>query len=200
MTPSVFTTDAVAWAVFAAAISVITKVAYDLFTHWRSRRSIAGGLAGEIGAYYRIWHDYDLAAGLRRHTTESRADRQDWLRSFPAPPTGHPVFDRVSDRLSLLSPDNVQRTSEAYNLVTGMRLLLAGLALPGFVEASDSLQTARLTTMATMLDKEMLRFPGTVARLETASRLFPVRLWRWITKTDGRQLDPKAEEPQISAG
>ena len=200
MTTTAFTPDAVAWAVFAAAISVITKVAYDLFTHWRSRRSVAGGLAGEIGAYYRIWHDYGLAAGLRQHATENRTDRQDWLRSFPAPPTGHPVFDKVSDRVCLLSPDNVQRVSEAYNLVTGMRVLLAGLAMTGFVEASDGLQTTRLTTMATMLDKEMPKLPGTVARLETASRRLPVRLWRRITKTDGRHLDPKADGSQTSPG
>ena len=200
MTTTAFTTDAVAWAVFAAAISVITKVAYDLLTHWRSRRSVAGGLAGEIGAYYRIWHDYDLAAGLRRHATESRGDRQDWLRSFTAPPTGHPVFDKISDRVCLLSPDSVKRISEAYNLVTSMRVLLTGLATPGFIEASDGMQTARLIAMATMLDKEMTHLPGTIARLETASRRFPVRLWRQITKTDGRHLDPRAAEPQPSAG
>jgi len=200
MATTAFTTDAVAWAVFAVAVSIITKVANDLFIHWRTRRSIAGGLAGEIGAYYRIWHDYDLAAGLARHAAESRADRQDWLRSFPVPPTGHPVFDKVSDRLCLMSPDNVQRASEAYNLVTGMRVLLAGLALPGFLEASDGQQAERLTTMATILNKEMVRLPGTVARLDTASRLLPVRAWRWVTKTDGRHLDPKADEPQTSAG
>jgi len=113
MTTTAFTPDAFAWAVLAAAISVITKVAYDLLTHWRSRRSVAGGLAGEIGAYYRIWHDYGLAAGLRLHATESRTDRQDWLWSVPAPPTGRPVFDKVSDRVCLLSPDNVQRVFEA---------------------------------------------------------------------------------------
>ena len=47
MTTTAFTPDAVAWAVFAAAISVITKVVNDLLTHWRSRRSVAGGLAVE---------------------------------------------------------------------------------------------------------------------------------------------------------
>jgi hypothetical protein len=162
-------------------------------TYWRTRRSVAGALAGEIGAYYRLLSTNDLAGGLRTHATAPRADRRDWARSLPATPTGHPVFDKMSDRIGMLSSQNAQRISEVYNLVTSMRILLAGFTLPGFIDASDRMQAARLAITADLLDKEILRFPGTIARLDTASRLLPVRPWRWINKKDGRQLDPKVE-------
>src|ERR1700722_9958925 len=114
-------------------MAIVGKMAFDEYDRYRLRRGVAAGLAGEIRAYIELLQPATLAANLRRLASFPRPDRLAGLSAFGPLPNSHPVFDRVADRIGLLSVDIALQISKFYNVVTGFRLLASGVSTERFM-------------------------------------------------------------------
>ena len=106
-------------ALFTAALALLGKIGFDLWGRQRDRRGLAGALAGEIGAYLDLLNGDTLSAAYRQIAALDRDLRVGRLRSLPALPTTHPVFDKVAEKLGTLPHAAAYGVSRFYNVVTG---------------------------------------------------------------------------------
>jgi hypothetical protein len=165
--------ESLATAFFIAALALVGKVLFDEWNRQHERRSIAGGLAGEISAYLSFFERRDAAAAYRKIAALPREDRRRRLAAFPQLPSGHPVFDTVAGKLGMLSAAHAHDVSRIYNIVTGMRLLLTNLSSPKFLDADDEYQKAMLENIAATIDQEVPTARSLVTALEEVAREKP---------------------------
>jgi hypothetical protein len=157
-------------AIGTAAAGFVIKIFLDVMAEHGARKAIAAALAGELGAYLRLMQPVKTFESLRELTRSPHAHRVAALRgAFSLLPSGHPVFDRIADKIGTLSPDAARRVSEAYNIITSSRLLLASLSSEAFLQASDELQKTKITVMTNMVEPEIEGIGHTIRLLENLS-------------------------------
>lgn len=143
---------------------------HDLRTEHQAKKAVAAALAGELSAYLRLSQPEQLAKALKIIAKMPYDERIIRLRGLFILPTGHPVFDRLADKIGGLSPEAARGVSEAYNIFTGMRLMLTGISSELFLQATDEMQINRITVMANMFAEEIEGMRRTVTLLDRLSR------------------------------
>jgi hypothetical protein len=184
--------EALTTAFFIAALALFGKIFFDLWNRHQERLSIAGALAGEIGAYISFFKSGGAADGYRKLATIPPDVRRRILAAFPPVPSGHPVFDKVAGRLGLLSASQARKVSVFYNVVTGTRLLITNLFSPAFLAADDEVQKSILEQIARLTDQHLPSSEMLVTELESASQerlLAP--MWEIASNLRRRFLAPK---------
>jgi hypothetical protein len=161
---------AIVLAVVTGAIGFVAKVSLDIRAEHEARKAVAAALAGELGAYLRRSRPEQTAENIKALATVPYEQRNVILRGLLSLPVGHPVFDRVADKIGGLSPEAARGISEAYNIITCARLLLMSISSEAFLEVPDHVQIARITVMADLFTKEIEGMRRTVALLERLSR------------------------------
>jgi len=157
-------------AVVTGVIGFLTKIGIDIRAEHQARKAIAAALAGELGAYLRLSQPERTVENVKTFAKIPYDERIVRLRGLPSPPSGHPVFDRVADKIGSLSPEAARGISEAYNIITGARLLLAYMSSDPFLQAPDQVQVILITVMTDMFAQEIEGMRRTVALLDRLSR------------------------------
>jgi hypothetical protein len=157
-------------ALITATMALVAKIIFDAFDRYRLRQGVAAGLAGEIRAYIELLQPEKMSAALRAFARLPRAERIIKLSAFGPLPSSHPVFDKVADRIGLLSVDIALDISKFYNVVTGFRLLATGASTERFLNLPDEIQTAQLEFVAAGIEKYILGSATLTAQLEAMAR------------------------------
>ena len=173
--------SSLATALFTAALALVGKIGFDVWTRYREYRGIAGALAGELSAYVDFLKPETTPAKFRSLAALDREQRLDWLRTYPPLPTSHPVFDKVVEKTGIFPFRVARGVSRTYNLVTGIRLLLSSMTTPGFLEASDAVQQGRLIVVAEALGHEGPAARDLIAMLHYISQQ---SFWRYVRGGD----------------
>jgi hypothetical protein len=129
-----------------------------------------GGLAGEVGSYLRLSQPKRTVESIKLLAKIPYDERIIRLRGLFSLPSGHPVFERVADKIGSLSPDAARGMSEASNIIAGARLMLTVMSSESFLQASDEVQVTRITAMADMFTREIDGMRRAVILLERLSR------------------------------
>jgi hypothetical protein len=163
------------WTIIAALVAGLVgfaaKIGNDIRTEHEARKSIAAALAGELGAYLRLAEPENTAANIKSLAKRSYADRIALLPGlFSNLPAGHPVFDKVADKIGSLSPEAARGVSEAYNIITGMRLHMAHISSADFIAKPDGMQVAWLDRVPDFYLREVAGMRNTVVLLDSISR------------------------------
>jgi hypothetical protein len=138
-----------ATAFFTATLALLGNIFVSVLGRHRERRSIAAALAGEIGAYIRHINPSTTVESYRKVAAFDHAMRRRRLNSMPQRlPDNHPVFDKVADKIGLLPVAEAEDVSSLYNVITGMRLMIAGLSSEEIANADDEVQIAYLNSIA----------------------------------------------------
>lgn len=162
------------WAIVLAIVTgvfgFLAKIGLDIRTEHQARKAIAAALAGELGAYLRLSDPERTAEHIKAIAKMPYVERIIRLRGLFSLPSGHPVFDRVADKIGSLSPEAARGISEAYNIISGARLLLESMSSDAFLQAPDEVQVARITVMADRFAQEIKGMRSTAALLDRLSR------------------------------
>jgi len=161
---------AIVLAVVTGVIGFLAKLGLDIRAEHQARKAVAAALAGELGAYLRLSQPERTAENIKTLARIPYEQRVISLRGLFSLPSGHPVFDRVADKIGGLSPEAARGISEAYNIITCARLLLGSLSSESFLSAPDQVQVIRITVMAEMFTKEIEGMRRTIALLDHLSR------------------------------
>jgi hypothetical protein len=161
---------AIVLAVVTGVIGVLTKIGLDIRAEHQARKAVAAALSGELGAYLRLSQPERTVEHIKTFAKIPYDERVKLLRGLFSLPSGHPVFDRIADKIGGLSPEAARGVSEAYNIITGARLLLMAMSSDPFLEAPDHMQVARITAMADMFAQEIEGMRKTVTLLDRLSR------------------------------
>jgi hypothetical protein len=161
---------AITLVVVTGVIGFLTKIVLDIRAEHQARKAVAAALAGELGAYLRLSQPEQTVENIKALTKIPYEERVILLRGLFSLPSGHPVFDRIADKIGSLSPEAARGVSEAYNIITGARLLLVSISSDTFLQAPDHLQIARITVMTDMFAKEIAGMRRTIAVLDRLSR------------------------------
>jgi len=176
------TSAALANALLVAALALVGKIAYDAWVRFDLRRGVAGALAGEIGAYVEIILAMDLDATLLAWVNIPVEKREGILRAMAPLPTGHPVFDKIADKLTLLPSEQSISISRFYNAVTSMRLLMMNMRSAEFVALQPDVQNANFRIVATIVGREFRSARDTLLpalrALADETALKAIR-WKW---------------------
>ncbi len=157
--------ESISAALYTAALALFGKVAFDAWTRSRERRTIAAGLAGEIGAYLDLLNPQQHGQNLRTWAAADPEIRAAMLKAIPPLPTNHPIFDAVAGKIGHLTPDQAKGVSRIYNVVTGMRLLMAGMSSDAFAALPENIQSFQLEYIAKLIEDEELRTKRLIADL-----------------------------------
>jgi hypothetical protein len=157
-------------ALFTATIALLGKLVFDAWDRYRQRQGIAASVAGEMRAYMELLEPQKMASHIRLLLTLPRETRLVALSAFGPLPQTHPVFDKVADKIGLLSIDIALEISKFYNVVTGMRLLASGLSTERFMNLPDNMQTAQLGFCLSALEKHFPAGAKLADRLEVIAR------------------------------
>jgi hypothetical protein len=160
---------AIVLAVVTGVIGFLSKIVLDIRTEHQARKAVAAALAGELGAYLRLSQPEQTVENIKALTKVPYDERVILLRGLFSLPSGHPVFDRIADKIGGLSPEAARGISEAYNIITGARLLLASMSSDTFLQAPDQVQVARITVMTDMFAQEIEGMRRTIALLDRLS-------------------------------
>jgi hypothetical protein len=161
---------AIVLAVVTGVIGVLTKIGLDIRTEHQARKAVAAALAGELGAYLRLSQPERTAETIKALAKIPYAERVVLLRGLFSLPSGHPVFDRLADKIGCLSPEAARGISEAYNVITCARLLLVSMSSDAFLQAPDQVQVTRITVMSDMFAQEIEGMRNTITLLDRLSR------------------------------
>lgn len=153
----------------ATAFALVAKIVADQWNRHSDRRSIAGALAGEVSAYMKQLDPLKFANNFRKIAESDEISRRRCLRSLPKTPSGHPVFDKVADKIGLLPAAEAEEISSFYNVITGFRVLVSGLSDDRFVTADGEVQIALLNTIADKICEETTNVPELIDRLREIS-------------------------------
>jgi hypothetical protein len=161
-------------AFFTAALALIGNIVLSFWRLDQDRRGVAAALAGEIGAYMRLLDPPTFAVDLRQMAASDRARRQRVLRSLPATQLGHPVFDKVADKIGLLPVAAAEDVSDIYNTIIGTLAIMSHLSTNAFIDADDEIQGIQLRGLADRIERETRDARDLLERLTLISR----RGWR----------------------
>jgi len=157
-------------AVIAGLIAFLAKLWHDLRLEHQARKALAAALSGELGAYLRLLQPERTMENIKLLTAAPYDKRIAALRGAFNLPSGHPVFDRVADKIGTLSTEAARGVSEAYNIVTGGRLALMALSSDVFLQSSDEIQVIRIRVVADMFIEQIDGVRQTIAMLDRLSR------------------------------
>lgn len=170
--------SSIAWAIWGAALSLIGKVAFDIWTriskYRADRKSVAAALAGEIGGYLVTLNPDVTAPRYRAIAALDRETRVRKLAAFPPLPTGHPAYDKLADKVGVLPPHLTREISRIYNVVTGVRLLIMHFHTPAFLAADDEYQTGLIEQVAVAMEDHTPAAREAVRQLEEIALLPPL--------------------------
>ena len=168
----------IACAIGAASLSVIGKIAFDVYSKWSQhrtdQRAIAAAIAGEIGGYLAALNPEVTAPRYRVLAALDRETRVRKLAAFPPVATGHPAYDKLSDKVGLLPPHLTREISRIYNVVTGMRLLIMHFRTAEFLAADDDYQRALIEQVAIAMEYHVPAAREAVKQLEEIALLPPL--------------------------
>jgi hypothetical protein len=163
--------SAVVVAIIAGLVAFLTKLGLDELTEHRARSAVAAALSGELGAYLRLIRPEQTIENIKTIAATPYDARIVALRgAFLSLPTGHPVFDRVADKIGTLSPEAARGVSEAYNITTSARLWLGSLSSESFLAAPDNVQVIQITAMVGVFGGEVGGMRQTIDLLDHISR------------------------------
>ena len=163
------------WSVTAAGlIGFLSKAYLDAWSRNQEKRSIAAALAGELSAYLILLDAPVSFPAFRAMLALERDARITVFSSFPSPPVNHPVFDKVVDRIGILSTEDARDVSRIYNVMTNFRLIMAGMSSAAFKGAPDALHFARVETLLTLMEREL---PIARALIDRLNRTANTRAW-----------------------
>jgi hypothetical protein len=179
------TSAALGNALLVAALALVGKVAYDAWVRFDQRRGVAGAFVGEIGAYVEIILGMNLEANLSAWTNIPAEKRATILKAIAPLPTGHPVFDKIADKLMHLPPQQSIGISRFYNAVTSMRLLMMNMRSTEFIALDPEMQNANFRIVATIVGHE---FRSARDKLLPALQALANETVLKATQRKGRQL------------
>jgi hypothetical protein len=107
-------------------------------------------------AYIELLGPEKIVSHVREIAGLPRPDRLTRLSAFGPLPNSHPVFDKVADRIGLLSIDVALQISKFYNVVTGFRLPASGASTDRFMNLPDGVQISQLEFVAAGIEKYIL--------------------------------------------
>lgn len=161
---------AIALAIVTAAIGFIAKLGHDVWAEHQARKAIAAAIGGELSAYIRLLQPEKTIENFKHLAAMDHETRKAVLPGLFNLPTGHPVFDRVADKIGLLAPDAARGISEAYNIITSGRLMVSSFSSNPFINLPDPVQKIRIETLAEMFIGEIEGIRRTITLLESLSR------------------------------
>ena len=156
-------------ALLTATIALVGKIGFDSWARYRERQGIAASLAGEIQMYLHFAGKPGLVTILRGLAGANREERLRGLMVFGELPKGHPVFDRVADKIGLISVDVAFELSKIYNVVTSMRLMISQFSSDRFITLSDEQQAEMITPVADGIETYLIPAGALVVRLQQIS-------------------------------
>ena len=158
-------------AVVSAGLGFLSKGVLDIWTERKARKVVATAIGGELGAYLELLRPEQTVQNVKTIATLPYEERVARLRGqFSHLPSGHPVFDRVADKIGTLPPNVALKVFAAYNIITSARLLLGSLSSEEFLAQSDDVQVGRIKTLASMFEQEIEGMRETVVSLNKLSR------------------------------
>jgi hypothetical protein len=164
--------DAFAAAIGTAALALLSKVFYDFWSRWREQRGIAAALAGELRAHLSFVKP-DMPEHFRQTTKVERSVRMSRFRALPKPTAGFPVFDKIADKIGLLTPQEAAGVSAMYSLITAFRTHTGNLSSESFLASDDAYHTVILTILADMIDDNLPKAKELLEQLDkTANQGF----------------------------
>ncbi|HEX3974255.1 MAG TPA: hypothetical protein VHX19_23180 [Stellaceae bacterium] len=162
-----------------AALALIGNIVFGLWNRFSERRSIAAALAGEIGAYVTLLDPETSSANYRKLAAFEYALRKQRLRSLPKTPVGHPVFDKVADKIGLLPTTESLDVSSIYNVVSGFRIIISNLSSDQIADAEDVVQSAMIIRVAETIEKYSPSARDLVDRLK---RISNENFWQFLKR------------------
>jgi hypothetical protein len=90
-------------AVITAAVGFVFKIYLDLRSEHQAENALAAALAGELHAYLRLSKPELTLERIGTLVELPYERRVSVLTGLFSLPSGHPVFDRVSDKIGLLT-------------------------------------------------------------------------------------------------
>jgi hypothetical protein len=160
-------------AFLTAAIALVGKVIFDSWGRYRDRQGVASALAGETQAYIVFLKRRMLLESLHILIAASREDRLSGLRVFGQLPASHPVFDRVADRIGLLSVETAFELSKLYNSVSRLRLIMSELSSDRFIALLDDQQIEIIEQLVVGIEEHIMPAQSLVDHLKaTAAQSF----------------------------
>ena len=156
-------------ALAVAALGFFANVVLDLWKRHRERCAIAAAIAGELGAYLDLIKVDETPNNLRKIAALDLDTRQKRLRALHHPPNGHPVFEKVADKIGVLDVQDATDISATYNVVSSVRLMLVNMTSESFSAAPDDFQKAMIEAVAATVEKYGARGKSLIDRLKTVS-------------------------------
>jgi len=173
-------------ALLTAALTVVGKMANDIWAQYRERKAIAAALRGEVGAYLRPFEGTAVDGGLRALAELDRDSRARRLRGLHPLPTGHPGFSKIADKIALLPPAVAVDVSSFYNYVDSMRLMFMNLSSEGFLEAADEIQVALIHQVARGYSNHV---PVAQSLLRKLKAISGESFWQFLRQYLGKAAD-----------
>lgn len=164
-------------ALFTAALALIGKILFDLWNQFEQRRMVASAIAGELAAYMSFYQDGTAADNFRTIANMDPALRAARLRAINPVPTGHPVFDKMSDKIGSLEESDIFGISLIYNVVTGFRLVIMHMSTEAFGQTDAEHQKAVILFAAKAIEDHLPIAQQLIADLRSRSR---ESFWRYL--------------------
>lgn len=164
-------------ALLSATLAILGKVAFDIWVRYCQRQSVAAAIAGEIAGYLQTLNPSQTVAALRSIAAMEPDKRAKRLAGMSPLPSGHPMFDKVGDKVGLLPPELVQDITAFYNVISGMRLLFNHSSSEKFLGADVGYQTDYLNAIANGLEEHLFPAYDTASALNA---LWRESMWRYV--------------------
>ena len=98
------------------------------------------------------------------------SERAARLAAFGPLPSSHPVFDKVADKIGLLSTGLARDISKFYNVVTGMRIVISNISSDRFKSLPDEVQVRMIEEVGKIIAKNIIPATSMVNRLDQIVR------------------------------
>ena len=153
-------------AFLAGALAIFGAIAADWWKRCHERRAVAAAISGELGAYLELIEPTKTPVALRKLIEFPSEIRTLRLRALNKVPTNHPVFDDLSGKIGLLSPDLAREISKIYNVVTGFRLIFMSLSTEEFLAADKNFQDSQFERLASTIETHIASAVSVIAKLD----------------------------------
>ncbi|HEV2675193.1 MAG TPA: hypothetical protein VGV37_11685 [Aliidongia sp.] len=156
-------------ALWTAAATVTLGFFLKEISEWRlkrqKRRSVAGALAGEMGAYLYLMKPDQIAENFTKIARLEKLIRTQRLKALNELPDSHPVFDAIAKDIGELPPKLAQEVSSFHNVVGGARLMFLSIRKSEFHDADEAFQQNFLITVPALMAEKLLEGKATVEAL-----------------------------------
>lgn len=122
----------------ALATAIISGYGLENYRRHKDRQGIASALYGEISALMNITRENDVVAALKQLISEIEANVNFPLGSISTPIANvNPVFDKLADKIGLLSYDTPEYLARFYNGLMGYRKTFSELYMGSYDKYPD---------------------------------------------------------------